>query len=394
MTWYNFIRFDRSRCFSEHIALFEPTKCLFIVTGLIAAIGLTADAQNMPHAGTDNLDAIQALRPAGQIIRHQPPTASPAVVLRDRSGVTLRSLHIDDDASIVLENCSDVTIISCDLRSIRASGVAGLRIYNSYIHDSANNAVNLDACDGVVVQGNRFENIATGVYAHQSTAVQVVGNLCFDVQGPMPRGQLVQFDKVTGPGNLILGNVGLNRHQQSTPEDMINLFQSVGTAESPIRVELNHLAGDPERGSEDLSASGSGIMLGDGGGQHQFCANNTLVNPGQVGIGVAGGGGIQVVGNTIVGTKSNVANVGIYTWNQYPDAPAGDITVAHNRVRWTNADGVSNPFWDGQGFRRVIQRGNRFGDARLYAKALAPDPTQTIPPIPHGQEADYPFSVE
>lgn len=337
---------------------------------------------------------VEALRPEGQVIRSIQSIPNPAIVLRNRTGIIIRQLKIDDDVSIILENCSDITIISCDLRSIQASGVKNLRIYNSRIRHSTNNAVSLDGCHDVVVQGNLFEKVATGVYAHQSTRVQVVGNLCFDVQGPLPRGQLVQFDKVTGPDNLIMGNVAINRHPQSNPEDVINIYQSVGTPDSPIRIEHNHLAGDPERGSQDLSSSGSGIMLGDGGGQHQLCLNNTLVNPGQVGIGVAGGGEIQVRGNTIVGTKSNVANVGLYTWNQYAGAPAGAITVADNRVRWVNADGRSNPYWNGNGFTQVTQQNNAFGDARLDADALAPDPSQTVPPMPYGRDAYYVFPVQ
>lgn len=335
----------------------------------------------------------EALRPAGQVIRYQKPAPNNAIVLRNRSGITFRSLKIDDDVSITLENCEDITIISCDLRSIKASGVKNLRIYNSRIRNSANNAVSLDDCHNVVIQGNLMEKVASGVYAHKSTAVQVVGNLCYDVQGPMPRGQLVQFDKVTGAGNLVMGNVAVNRHRQSTPEDMINLFQSVGTADSPIRVELNHLSGDPDVGSQDLSSSGSGIMLGDGGGQHQLCVDNTLINPGQVGIGVAGGGNIQVVGNTIVGQQSNVANVGLYTWNQYKDAASGPVTVAHNRVQWINADGRSNHYWNGNGFTQVTKQNNTFGDATLTADRLPAAANATVPPIPHGQDPYYPFPV-
>ncbi|MBB6430544.1 right-handed parallel beta-helix repeat-containing protein [Algisphaera agarilytica] len=355
-------------------------------------LGLTpvSSAQEQPAVN----DAIQALQPAGQIVRWQVPADNEAIVLRNRSDITIRSLKIEDDVSVILENCQNITIISCDLRSIRASGVENLRIYNSHIHNSPNNAVSLDDCHDVVIQGNRIENVASGVYAHKSTAVQVVGNLCFDVKGPMPRGQLVQFDKVTGEGNLIMGNIAVNRHGQSNPEDMINLFQSVGTPESPIRVEFNHLTGDPNVGSQDKSDSGSGIMLGDGGGQHQVCANNTLVNPGQVGIGVAGGGDIQVLGNTIVGDRSNVANVGLYTWNQYANAPAGDVLVADNRVNWLNAKGQSNPYWNGDGFTKVTQQNNAFGDARLSTDRFPEVADMTVPPVPHGQEPYYPFPVD
>ncbi|MEM9914045.1 MAG: right-handed parallel beta-helix repeat-containing protein [Planctomycetota bacterium] len=359
-----------------------------------AALGLGAGAPGMAAGVEDTAHPNEDFRPAGQVIRYQAPTTNDAIVLRNRSGITLRSLKIDADVSITLENCEDITIISCDVRSIRASGVRNLRIYNSRISDSANNGVNLDGCHDVVIQGNLLQNVASGVYAHQSTQVQVVGNLCYDVQGPMPRGQLVQFDKVTGSGNLIMGNVAVNRRGQSTPEDMINLFQSVGTADSPIRVEHNHLSGDPEAGSEDKSRSGSGIMLGDGGGQYQLAAYNTLINPGQVGIGVAGGGDIEVRRNTILGERSNVANVGLYTWNQYQDAPAGPVVVTDNRVQWINADGRSNPYWNGNGFTSVTQTDNTFGDATLNRDQLPAASDNRVPPIPYGQDPHYPFPIQ
>ncbi|MEM9418861.1 MAG: right-handed parallel beta-helix repeat-containing protein [Planctomycetota bacterium] len=339
-------------------------------------------------------DAIEALKPAGQVVRWQQPAPHEPIVLHNQTGITFRSLKIEGDISITLENCKDITIISCDLRSIRASGVDNLRIYNSHLHDSENNAVSLDGCHDVVIQGNLIENVATGVYAHQSTAVQVVGNLCFDVQGPFPRGQLVQFDKVTGLDNLIMGNIAANRHGQSNPEDMVNLYQSVGTAESPIRVELNYLAGDPDVGSEDKSESGSGIMLGDGGGQHQVCFNNTLINPGQVGIGVAGGGDIQVLNNTIVGGRSNVANVGLYTWHQYAEANVGPVLVADNRVQWINAKGLSNPYWNGDGFTKVTRQNNTFGNTDLTTDGFPTVTELTMPPVPHGKEPYYPFPID
>ncbi|MEM1110035.1 MAG: right-handed parallel beta-helix repeat-containing protein [Planctomycetota bacterium] len=336
----------------------------------------------------------ESLPPEGLTVRTEPAVESEPVVLRNQVGVTIRSKHIAGDPSIVLTNCRDVTIVSCDLRSIRATDVTGLRVANSHIHDSPNNAVSLDACDDVLVQGNRFESTASGVYAHRSTHLRVVGNLCLDVRGPFPRGQLVQFDKVTGPGNLILGNVGVNHHGRSTPEDMINLYQSVGTADSPIRVEQNLLLGDPEVGSKDKSDSGSGIMLGDGGGKHQLCRDNTLINPGQVGIGVAAGGHIVVTGNTIVGDRSNVANVGLYVWHQYPKANRGPILVENNRVRWVNAGGQSNPYWNGGGFPQIIERDNAFGDPTLATDGLNSDINYQLPPIPFGEEAVYPFPIE
>lgn len=355
---------------------------------LIALLGGPAQAQNGPISAADTAEMSPE---PDQTIRPILPTPSEPIVLRNRKSVRIERLKIDADVSIDLRDCEDVVIISCNVRSIRAGNVKRLRIYNSFIHDSENNAVNLDGCDDVVVQGNRMERIATGVYAHKSTAVQVVGNLCIDVQGPMPRGQLAQFDKVTGPNNLILGNIAVNHHGRSNPEDTINLYQSVGTADSPIRVENNILLGDPERGSHGFSDSGSGIMLGDGGGQHQLCTGNTLHSPGQVGIGVAGGGDITVASNLVYGETSNVANVGIYTWNQYKDQPTGDVLVADNRVAWVNAQGRNNSYWNGDGFTKVTQRNNRFDDPTIHP-GLFPDGSPIyIPPLLHGRDVELPY---
>lgn len=345
-----------------------------------------AASQNTPPVPDDPIGVWQT---PDQEVRSIQPQARDAVVYRNQQDVIIQGLRIDADVSIELYDCENVTIAACDLRSIRASNVKRLRIYNSFIHDSPNNAINLDECDDVVVQGNRMERVASGVYAHRSSAVQIVGNSCIDVQGPMPRGQLVQFDKVTGPRNLILANAAVNHHGRSTPEDMINLFQSTGTAESPIRVELNLLAGDPAVGSRDMSDSGSGIMLGDGGGHHQLAVGNTLINPGQVGIGVAGGGDIAVISNTIVGTRSNVANVGIYTWNQYKTQPAGDIHIVGNRVAWINAAGKNNPYWNGEGFTKVTTDQNRFDDATLQPTT----PEINLPPLLFGQVAEVPYAL-
>lgn len=357
---------------------------------LVALLGVTAQGQQVPVPAADVAEDAPT---ADQSIRPISPTPSEAIVLRNQKSVRIEGLQIDDDVSIDLQDCEDVVIIACDVRSIRAGNVKRLRIYNSFIHDSTHNAVNLDECDDVVVQGNRIERVATGVYAHRSTAVQVVGNLCIDVQGPMPRGQLTQFDKVTGPNNLILGNFAINYHGQATPEDMINLYQSTGTAESPIRVENNTLFGDPQRGSQGLSDSGSGIMLGDGGGRHQLCTGNTLLNPGQVGIGVAGGGDIAVTHNLVYGEKSDVANVGIYTWNQYKDQPTGDVLVADNRVAWVNAQGRNNSYWNGNGFTNVTQRNNQFDDRTIHAGMFPAISPIRLPPLLHGKNVEVPYLI-
>jgi nitrous oxidase accessory protein NosD len=319
-----------------------------------------------------------------------PPTASQPVVLNNISGRTLRGLRIAADRSIDLRGCSDITIISCDVRSIRMVNCSNIRVVNSYIHDTARVGVELENCRNVLVQGNRIERISTGVYALQSEGVRVVGNYVQDVRGPMPRGQMVQFDKVFGSGNAVTDNYARNLHRRSKPEDCISLYQSSGTPASPILIARNYITGDPQYGSTGMSDSGSGIMLGDSGGSYIRCVNNVLINPGQVGIGVCGGEFISVENNTIIGRRSDVANVGLYVWNQ-ADAPGGSVTVANNSVTWVNRQGKPNAFWNGGGFHSVTVDGNRWNATALLSQLPRSPSTAPWPPIPFGKNPLYPW---
>ena len=98
-------------------------------------------------------------------------------------------------------------------------------------------------------------------------------------------------------------------------------------------------------------------MLGDGGGSYQFVEGNVLVNPGQVGIGVASGTNMTVRGNRIYSSSLPWSNVGLYVWNQY-GAACGNVEVSGNQVNWTNAGGSSNGWWGGGGCGEVNFYGN------------------------------------
>lgn len=312
------------------------------------------------------------------------------IVLRAVSGRRLFALRIAREPSITLEDCRDIDIVACDVRSIRIVNCNGVRVLHSFIHDGAAVGVTIESSSNVLVQGNRIERVASGVYALDSRGVRVVGNFCADVQGPMPRGQMVQFDKVSGPGNVISDNHAINRHGRSRPEDVISIYMSQGTAASPILITRNHLRGDPQLGSQDKSDSGSGIMLGDGGGQWIHCVGNTIVDAGAVGIGVAGGSRITVAQNTVIGRVSNVANVGIYVWNQSGE-PGGPVTVADNAVAWFNAGKQPNPWWEGGGFERIDLRTNRFDLRSLLDATPRPPAPAPWPPLPRGRNPLFPW---
>jgi hypothetical protein len=367
-----------------------------------AAGGLLAPAVSAPPATAQPAPAQPASpkTPRAAVLQPQVP-----IVLRGKKDHVIQGLQIlpgdgKAAAAIALYDCENVTISCCEIgpvekHAIYAGGCKGLKIVNCWLHDAKGNGLEAYKCADVLVQGNRMERVSTGVYALESTRVQVVGNYVEDVQGPMPRGQLVQFNKVKGEGNAVSQNYGVNYADRSRPEDMINMFQSEGTEKSPILIEKNYLVGDPEKGSENKSKAGSGIMLGDGGGRHQLCRNNVLVGSGQVGIGVCGGSSITVEKNILYGNASNVANVAIYVWNMYKTPDAADIVVRGNLGAWKNAKGGDSSFWQGGGFERVTVEKNEW-DAWRYFKANGlpkPPSARPTPPALFG-DALVPWKTE
>jgi len=352
-----------------------------ITARLVAGLVLLTSAGCGQEATTTLHDESTAEEQANPQAHSESAADDQTLNLRGQSGLRIDGRTISADPSVVIEDCDGVMLINCDLRSVSVRGSTNILVVNSHLHDSPNNAVYFDDCETVLVQGNRVERVRTGVLAHRSTGVRMIGNYVEDVQGPMPGGQLVQFDKVTGPGNVVAQNYGVNHRDTSNPEDMISMYQSHGTEESPILIEDNYLMGDPVHGSAGKSGSGSGIMLGDGGGSWQTCVANKLINPGQAGIGVASGEDIVVQFNVVRGERSDVSNVGVYVWEQY-DQPAGRVVVFENIVAWVDAQDRDNPFWDGGGFR-VVERGNNtFGGRAMLDDIPAPSPPSVAPSPP------------
>jgi hypothetical protein len=306
---------------------------------------------------------------------------SPAIHWEGHNHETIEAVVIGGPLSIRLENCSDVTISVCDLASIEVAGCKDVTIRNCYIHDAKRIGVEIASSSNVHIEGCRMEQVVSGVYAVDSKGVQVIGSFVRNVQGPFPRGQMAQFDNVSGSNNVIRDNYAINERGKSTPEDVINIYQSTGTEESPILIENNYLSGDPVDGSTDKSVSGSGIMLGDCGGAHILCRGNVILSAGQVGLGVAGGSFIRVEDNLILGQKSNVSNVGLYVWNQ-SKKPSDHVTVVRNRVSWTNKDAEENSWWNGGGARELEQSANHFADATLHEALPAPPSQAPLPPKP------------
>ena len=234
----------------------------------------------------------------------------------------------------------------------------------------------------VVVRFNRMRN----VQGRQTNVDGTYKPLRFTAGGVAHAVQL------NGVSSCASADIGWNEISQEPSigfsEDIINLYQSSGTAAAPILVHDNVVYGGyatepgkpPGPGGEGGGAyAGCGIISdgADPGGNeasngHSVISNNIVISTTNCGIGIAGGSDVHVHDNRMIsagvlddGTVIWANNVGGYLWKQYATSFHGNV-MDHNYAGWINAPGnysnhtmtpANNPFWfpdDGFGGSRGV----------------------------------------
>ena len=247
-------------------------------------------------------------------------------------------------APIEFENRSNFVIEGVEVSNIVLKNCHNVTIRNSKLGPTAKKAIYLYKSSNITVVDCEFEEIQTGLLAEYCT-----GNIKFEhndvknIQGE--RGnesvQMVQFVHLSGPGNSVSYNACENIAGESSVEDVISMYASHGTANSPIMITNNWI-----RGGGPSQTSG-GIMLGDSGGSYQIAEDNILVNPGQYGISISGGHDLILRNNKAYSKQFPHSNVGMviwdwWAWKETDSFPLHNITAENNEFNWTNRDGIIN----------------------------------------------------
>lgn len=236
--------------------------------------------------------------------------------------IELRNYHLHGIYST--RGISDVSI-----RKIRFLNIAPDSTGQNY------GAVQLDNASNIRVSESYFENVSSAVRLRFSTGpLEVVNN-----EGLNTGRNFFQCDDCNGAGIQISRNsmVRTGPYGADPLEDWINLHKSAGDSTDWIRVHQNRARG------HSLSGSGSFIMLGDGGGRFQEAVGNIGINPGQVGIGIAGGHHIKVEANKMYSTAWDSSNVAFYSADYSPGSCGthifpGSNSSTPNRASWICGD--------------------------------------------------------
>ena len=199
----------------------------------------------------------------------------------------------------------------------------------------------------------------------------------------------IMINSVVGVAGINIGwNQIINTPGQSYVNDVINIFNSSGTAASPINIHNNCINGIWSPSPGTIGGNGTGIIT-DGGTSPETAyvsiTNNTILNCGNCGIGIAAGHDITVSGNTcagaIPGTSAMVlsANVGIYTWDQMSGGSSSNyyniVVGVKNTIGWMNNKGVRNDIlerlkrWHSLG--KIYFAANSISDAEIASLQAA-----------------------
>ena len=251
---------------------------------------------------------------------------------------------------------------------ITGDGLTDVRITNNRIGPCAAGVngigIALSSSSNVRTDHNEIDDVASGLYlVSNSDHIVFDHNHVTRVRGPFPRGQMVQFNTVYGEGNQIICNV----NDESTPgyldgpEDHVSTFASRGTAASSFLVAYNKIRGGGP------STSGGGILAGDYDGEYIEIRGNILINPGQYGLGIAGGRYHKMIDNVVYAPDVFTwSNIGLFAWAQAGSVSCYGHEVRGNRVLFMDKNGTENDSWDAGNCGTIAGwADNVFGDHTL-----------------------------
>ncbi|GAA4432513.1 hypothetical protein GCM10023188_21100 [Pontibacter saemangeumensis] len=219
---------------------------------------------------------------------------------------------VDEFTNIVVENCY-------------IEGAAGINLGGRYLGNGTTSQT-------IRIRYNKVKNIDGRIYGG-------VAGVCFvglNFRNPVKNAEIAWNQVINEPGNSIV-------------EDNINLSNSRGTSDSPIRIHDNYIQGAYPLNPKSGTYSGGGIITdswyhagmgtpSDVATAHVKIYNNQTVNMSNYNYSIAGGNNIEIYNNRAVtsallpdGTPVNTHNIGLTGYDYY-NLGATHSNAVHNNL--------------------------------------------------------------
>lgn len=365
------------------------------------------DAASNSATASETLTVSNSISSGGGVL-----TPSGPVSLSGQNGVVIQNLHITnpngDCVSII--NSMNITIRQSEIGPCKGNGIVitngnTINVFDNYIHPEGTLAGCCDITDGIfsngtqnlIVQGNVVAYGEANIEAQNQTGLKVIGNFLLNPRGRAnSRGENVQVfygsSNVLVRNNYALASTDIIKYGfAEDQEDSMDFGGDLNAGPTTgIVAQNNYITGG-------RSASGCGLIADTAANDAQFL-NNTLVNTGQCGIGIADGTNHVVDSNRILNANpvNGGGNAALYVWKVHsPDPVCGPVQISNNVASAIASDGSANSFWDGGGCDPVTMTNNTFdaaaGEALSPASQILPPPP--IPPQPANCAIASPFTT-
>jgi len=223
--------------------------------------------------------------------------------------------------------------------------------------------------NSLVVQGNRMSNVwgtrVSGASPATLPSLTFTQNISYNIaQTSGDPAHFLQLVNGGFPGAIVSNNVSINAPGKSHVEDVINIYNSFGTAAKHITVSENYILGAYPVNPATDGFSGGGIIV-DGGGivtpatsaAYVDITDNVVLDTTNYGVAISSGHNNTLKNNTVISAgvfANNIPvksqNVGLYIWNinkQTADIFYGNQSI-QNSVYWLKAQTATptrNPWW-------------------------------------------------
>jgi hypothetical protein len=357
-----------------------------IVFGGEGTYTLQASARNLPPVSSSPIEVTSTAPPSGI-------TWSGPIVIMQGGTYSGNWQSLDPNtAAVTIATSQPVVIDHANIESkstLIESSIAGANITITNTSGWALNPGMVGQSPGRFLSAQNFANVeiehnslfgTAGIELSQyqgdgstSQTVRVLYNDALNIDGrrsSSPRSfatapnraddvQFCQLDACTAlSGAQIAWNRVINIAGMSRVEDNISIFQSSGTAGSPILIHDNLIEGAFPAQPRSPSFSGGGIILSDG---HTNSAStdpgfvqafsNVVIGTTNYGIAISSGHDDSIYNNIVVssgrlpdGTRLPASNVGIYVWNAGNDPFFGNDQEYGNTIGWMRGNERNDQF--------------------------------------------------
>lgn len=288
------------------------------------------------------------------------------------SGQTITGLHITSTSGPCVKVAPGATNVTISGNEIGPCG-SGVDDVGVLVQAKASK---------VTITKNTIHNVSSGALMADAYNPLVFSyNAVYDVRGPFPRGQMVQFAGVSGSAgqSKIIGNVSDKQRAtiKTTYEDHINLYKTSGSAAFPILVACNKIRGSAtanDKTTGEDTSNGSGITVGDNGGAWVEIRNNVVVYTPNTGIGVAGGDHMAVANNLIYNRGAAAGSMTQEAVTVFPflGYQPTNVTITGNRGtsrawKYGSTGQVVDSYWAEPSLTGITLLNNNFLDNTLTA---------------------------